>query len=182
MTSRALPLVVIAICGSAAVGCDGNSIPVELSGQTTVAGDPLSAGAALTRIPAIGSFSSIDLDKHPELKLQGVTRDGVQSLKVDHLQVKIVSPPDQGFDFLDEVRFFASSGNQETEVAGKSNISKLGLAPPHPVLVLEPTQVELRPFLAAPTLGLVVRGSGRVPPQDVRLEALVRMRVELKIF
>lgn len=183
MTSRALPVVLVALCGTVAAGCtSATSFIVTLTGQTTVEGNPALMGTALTRFPAIGSFSNIDLEEHSVLKQQGVTRAGVQSLKLEHLELKILSPADQGFDFLDDLQFFVSAGGQEALVAEKKGIAQLSLPPPNPVLEFDVFPVELRPYLSAPTLEIVGRGGGRVPAQTIGLGARVQLRVEPKIF
>jgi hypothetical protein len=167
----------------AAAGCSPNAFEVSLSGQTTVHGDPATAGAGLTRIPAIGSFASIDFPASEEFKQNQATKDAVQSIKVSGLKVQIQNPNSQGFDFLDELHFIAAAGSEEQEVAGKSGISELGLEAPNPTLNLDvSSSAELRDFLSAPSVSITARGSGRVPPQDTTLQATVKLRVVLKVF
>jgi hypothetical protein len=163
--------------------CAPNAFEVTLNGQTTIHGDPAVAGSLLTRIPAIGSFASVDFGASEEFKQNEVTKDAVQSIKLTQVEMKVVSPDTQGFDFLDELQFFASDGSTETLVAEKTNISGLGLTPPNPVLSLEVNQgAELREYLGSPSVSLTVRGSGRVPRQDTTLQATVKLRVVLKVL
>ena len=179
------PLAPLALAAGLAfaAGCSPNTFEVSLSGQTTIHGDAATAGADLTRIPAIGSFASIDFPASEEFKQNQATRDAVQSLKVSSVKVQIQGPTTQGFDFLDELHFIAAAGSQEKEVAGKTGIAQLELGAPNPTLTLDvdPT-VELRDFLSAPSMSITARGSGRVPPQDTTLQATVKLRVVLKVF
>lgn len=166
-----------------ASGCTPNAFDVTLSGQTTIPGSPATAGTLLTRIPAIGSFASIDFIANEQFKQNQATRDAVQSLKVTELRLKVVSPSTQGFSFLDELSFHASAGDGEVMVAERRGISQLGLGPPNPVLFLDVNpSAELRDFLGAPSVSLSARGSGREPPQDTTLEATVTLRVVLKVL
>jgi hypothetical protein len=179
------PLAQLALAAglAAAAGCTPNAFEVSLSGQTTIEGDPVSAGSMLTRIPAIGSFASIDFPASEEFQQNQATKDAVQSIKVSSLKVQIQAPNTQTFDFLDELHFIAAAGSQEKEIAGKTGISELDLGLPNPTLTLDVDQsAELRDFLIAPSVSITVRGSGRVPPQDTTLQATVKLRVVLKVF
>jgi hypothetical protein len=180
MKTRLAPLLLAA----GLAGCTSpNAFEVTLDGQTTINGDPSSAGSVLTRIPAIGSFASIDLGASEAFQQNQATAGAVQSLRVTSLDIEIVNPDTQGFDFLDELHFFAAAGSQEVEVAGKSGISQLGLGAPHPTLSLDVgPSPELRGFLSAPSISLTARGSGRVPPQNTTLRATARLLVGLKVF
>ena len=181
MNTRLAPLLLAA--GLAGSSCTPNAFEVTLDGQTTVNGDPASAGSVLTRIPAIGSFASINLAASDAFQQNQITADSVRSLQVTSLDIQIVNPDTQGFDFLDELHFIAAAGSQEKEVAGKTGISGLGLDAPNPTLALDvdPT-AELRDFLGAPSVSIIARGSGRVPPQDTTLQATVKLKVVLKVF
>jgi len=179
------PLAPLALAAGLAfaAGCSPNTFEVSLSGQTTIHGDAATAGTVLTRIPAIGTFASIDFPASEEFKQNQATRDAVQSIKVSSLKVQVQLPNTQGFDFLDELHFVAAAGSQEKEVAGKIGIAALGLEAPSPTLALDVDQTaELRDFLVAPSVSITARGSGRVPPQDTTLQATVKLKVVLKVF
>jgi hypothetical protein len=89
-----------------------------------------------------------------------------------------VAPDDADFGFLDTVEFFAMAGDQEKRFASKRDISRLSLRPPNPVLKVDVEEVELQPFIAAPSMSIIVRGKGRMPEQEVRLQAIVVLKVE----
>jgi hypothetical protein len=166
-----------------ATGCTPNAFELTLDGETTIHGDQATAGSVLTRIPAIGSFASIDLGASEAFKQNQATLDAVQSIKVISLDIQILNPDDQGFEFLDELHFFAGAGSQEMLVAGKSGIAQLGLESPNPELELEVNELaELRDFLGAPSISLTARGSGRVPPQDTTLRASATLEIVLNVF
>ncbi len=67
-------------------------------------------------------------------------------------------------------------------IASKSNIGSLGLVAPNPVLELDVKNAELVPFVTAPSMSINVRATGRPPAQDTKLEASVKLRVELKLL
>ena len=93
------------------------------------------------------------------------------SAKASRITLRILSPSDQDFSFLDSLQFFAKSGDVETLIAEKSGIADLNLAAPSPVLVMDRKDVELRGHVAAPSMSIIVRGRGRRgrrPPRRVR--------------
>lgn len=157
--------------------------PVEVKGDTTIQGDPSPIPDVLSAFPNVGSFSNIDFNQTQEFQNQGVTKDQVKSVHMDHVQIKIVSPDTQDFSFLENLQFYARANDQEELVAEKIGIDKLGLKAPNPVLDLDVKKdVELAPYITAPSMSIVVRGKGRLPPQDTKLEATVGVNVEVKVF
>ncbi len=160
-------------------GCEPGTFYTEVKGVTTVEGDPSPVSTLLGTFPAIGSFSNLDFNANQDFQNQGVSTDQVSSVKVSSLTLKILSPNTQDFSFLDEISFFAKVGDQEALIAQKLRIQSPPL--PNPVLELELTEVELQPFIAAPSMSIVVRGKGRVPPQDTTLEAEAQFRVGVRL-
>lgn len=156
------------------------SFSTELKGESVVAGSALPA--VLNVFPAFGNFSNLDFDQNQDFKNEKVTRDRVTSATVELLQLKILSPSNQDFSFLDNVQFAARTGDTEKVFAEKSNISDLKLSPPNPTLTLDLPPAQLAPFVQAETMSIVMRGRGRQPPQDTRIEAKVKLRVEAKVF
>jgi hypothetical protein len=166
----------------ALAACQPNAFTVEVKGETTVAGDPSPVPAVLNAFPSIGSFTDVDFQQSQDFKNQGVSPNQIQSVKPDAISLKIVSPESQDFTFLETLQFYAQTGDQEVLVAQKTGIDKLGLKGPNPVLELDVTNAELKPFITAPSTSIVVRGRGRQPPQDTRLEATVGLKVTVNLL
>jgi hypothetical protein len=174
---------VLSVCALLAlVACGPPGFVAEVKGETTVAGDPTGVSVILDAFPSIGSFSSLDFDQNQDFKNQGVSKDQVSSARLQELSLKILSPTDQDFSFLDTLEFYAKTGDQEVLVASRRNISSLGLKAPNPVLVLEVTDAELQPFITAPSMSLSVRGKGRKPSREVRLQADVKLDVQARLL
>lgn len=163
-------------------GCGANVFKTEVKGETTISGDPTGLQGLISVFPAIGSFTNIDFNQNQDFKNQGVSKDQVESVKVESITLKIVTPADQDFGFLESLEFFAHAGDDEVQIASKSGINTLNLAAPNPVLNMDVKDAELQPFVTAPQMTISVKGKGRYPPRDTRLEATVRLRVEVKLF
>lgn len=163
------------------VACAPPTFLAEVKGETTIQAAPSGVFTLLEAFPAIGSFSSLDFDQNQDFQNQGVSKDQVSSAKLHSLELKILSPADQDFSFLDTVEFYARTGDREVLVASKRNIASLGLAAPNPVLVMDVENVELQPFITAPSMSISVRGKGRLPPKEVRLQADVKLDVQVRV-
>lgn len=159
--------------------CSAPSFSTEVQGETVVPGDPSPLSGVLNSIPAIGSFTSLDFNQDQEFKNQGVTKDEVSSVRVSRLRLRILSPAEQDFSFLDEVRFYAKAGDQEVLIAEAVGVAQRQSGQE---LELGVRDVELQPYVTAPSMSILVRGRGRVPPQDVRLQAVVTLDVEVNVL
>ncbi|WNG21893.1 hypothetical protein F0U63_08640 [Cystobacter fuscus] len=162
----------------ALVACAPPSYVANLKGETTIpAAPPSDTDTPLDAFPAFGSFTNLDFNRNQDFQNQDITKDRVTSARIHSFQLKVLAPADQDFSFLDTVECYARSGDREVRVAYKQNISSLNLSAPNPVLFLELTHAELQPFLAAPSMSLLVRGKGRMPSREVRLQADVTLDV-----
>lgn len=166
----------------ALVACAPTSFPTELKGETTVPAGPPGVITVLNAFPAISSFAGLDFNQNQDFKNQGITKDEVNSVRVHSVELLLQSPSEADFGFLDTLEFYAKAGDQEQRFAHKQDISRLGLSAPNPLLKMEVENAELQPFIAAPSMSIIVRGKGRMPEQEVRLRASVMLDVKVSLF
>lgn len=158
--------------------CAPSSFETELKGETTVP-----AGTTeLNAFPAIASFAGLDFNQNQDFKNQGISKDEVSSVKPAAIELRLLSPSEADFRFLDTLEFYAKAGDREARIARRQDISLLRLNAPNPVLRMEKEDVELQPFVAAPSMSIIVRGRGRMPEQEVRLQAVVVLNVQVDLF
>ena len=176
------PPLVLPVCALLAlVACASPSFVAELQGETTVPAAPMGGtDTPLDAFPAIGSFTNLDFDQNQDFQNQDITKMEVTSARLVSFQLKVLAPADQDFSFLDTLECYARSGDREVRVALKQNISALNLKAPNPVLFLDLADTELQRFLASPSMSLLVRGKGRMPPREVRLQADVKLQVTVE--
>jgi hypothetical protein len=170
------PLVPLACLAALAFACQPTGFRTELKGEATVPGG---AAGALNAFPVVTAFSGLDFDANPDFKNQGVAKSQVGAAKAEAVKVRVLSPADQDFSFLDSLQVVARSGDVETLFAEKNAIADLGLAAPNPTLSLDVKPVALRDHLAAPSTSFIVRAKGRVPSKDTRVEVTLTLRVDL---
>lgn len=166
----------------ALAACAPGSFQTELKGETTVPAGPPGTTTGLNAFPAIASFNGLDFNQNQDFKNQGVAKHEVNSVHAKSLELRILSPGDADFTFLDTLEFFAKAGDQEARIARKQDISKLLLSSPNPVLRMDMDDTELQPFVAAPSMSFLVRGKGRMPEQEVRLQAQLVLDVKVSLF
>ncbi|WP_225411777.1 hypothetical protein [Stigmatella hybrida] len=162
--------------------CGPSSFKTELRGETAVPAAMPGALTPLNAFPAIGSFAALDFDENQDFKNQDVSKDEVDSVRLQSLEVRLLSPGGADFGFLDTLEFFAKAGDLEVRIARRRGIAQLGLQAPYPVLRMELEDEELQPFIAAPSMSILVRGRGRLPEQEIRLQAVVLLGVEVGFF
>jgi hypothetical protein len=164
------------------MACAPTAFNAELKGETTVPAGPPGVITVLNAFPAIASFAGLDFNQNQDFKNQGIAKDEVSSVRVKSVELRLLSPSDVDFGFLDTLEFYAKAGDQEERFAHRQDISRLGLSAPNPVLRMEAEDAELQPFIAAPSMSIIVRGKGRMPEQEVRLQAVVVLDVMVNLF
>lgn len=180
MLSRCL-ILCLAPLALVSAGCDPGTFYTDVKGQTTIEGNPSPVSNLLGAFDPIGSFTNLDFDANADFQREGATAAEVRSASVTAFTVKVISPSSQDFGFLDELSFFARVGESEVLIADARDIAARPLDAPNPTLELDVTRAELQPFVAAPAMSIVVRGRGRVPPQDTTLEATATFRIRVQL-
>ncbi|MFY2556414.1 hypothetical protein ACN469_02120 [Corallococcus terminator] len=174
---RPVSLLAAAV-GLGLAACAQSSFVTEVRGETTVPATLPGGSTELNAFPPISSLAGMDFDQNQDFKNQGLSKDEVTSVHVDSLSLQILSPNDADFTFLDSVEFFVRAGDRESRIAWKNDLSRSSPRAPNPTLKLDLGDVELQPFVAAPTMSIIIRGKGRTPEREVRLRAVVRLEVE----
>jgi hypothetical protein len=154
------------------VGCHP-TFDVTVTGQSTIPGSGL-PGAGLIQLPFdFGGFGAIDLSSTQEFKNQGVSRNEVQSVKLKSVTLSISAPSGASFDFLDSIAFDASApGQSQVAVAQITSIPRSSSQ-----LSLAVDDVELAPYVAAPSMSVTTNAQGMPPSQDTTVSAVLVFEV-----
>ncbi len=161
-------IFVLAACGPVTFG-------TEVTGESVIVGN--SQQPPLTVLPSIGGFNDLDFNTTQEFQSQKVTRTTVTNIAVESATLRIVSPVDQSFAFLQNVQLVARAGDSEVVFAEKVDIASLELPLPNPTLDLDLRSVNLTPFFTAPIVTVLLRGKGTQPAKDARIEVKLKFRV-----
>ncbi len=171
--------LVAAALGLALSGCGANVLTTSVKGQATLEGNGGVLGGVLSSFPGISGFTAIDFSQDQAFKNQGVKKENVTSVKVTAMRLDILSPTSGDFRFLDSLEFTAKEGASSAIIGGKTGIAQ---ETPSRTLVLTVQDVELQPYVVAPSMTITTSGKGRPPSQDTTLEAVIDLRVEWKLF
>ena len=179
---RSLPVLLLCL-GVALSGCNcGLTVfDTTVKAQTMIPG---STGLVklLGDLGPLQGFSNIDFNNNQDFKNQGVKKSDVDSVKVTKFTLKIVSPSDQDYSFLKSLQFFAEADGKKVLLAEKLDIDKLGLKAPNPTVTFDVKDVELKPFVTAPSMSITTAGSGTQPNRDTTLEAAITLRIDVKVL
>jgi hypothetical protein len=156
-------------------GCGPLTFGTEVKGESVIPGSSLAL--PLNVFPSLQGLNDLDFNANREFQIQGVTRDRVTGVAVESVTFKILSPSDQDFTFLNTVQLVARAGDKEVVFAEKVDIADLPLPAPNPTLSVDLKSVDLTAFITAPIITVVLRGKGKQPPKDTRLEVKVKLRV-----
>lgn len=156
--------------------CGPISFTTTVSGEGTVQGSPL--GALLSVFPSLNGLASIDFAQNQDFQSNKTTRDMVRSVKVTSLVLTVTSPSTAKLDFVDSLELTAKAEGQPPLVfAKKENIPQAATMPPNASISFDLLDVELAPYVRAPTTTLELSGKGRQPAQDTTLKVDVTLKV-----
>ncbi len=146
-----------------------------VQGASTVQGSPL--GGLLGQFPAMSQFTNMDLSQTQDFQNQGITKNDVSSVKLKQFNLQITSPNDEDFSWLQSIAFTATADGRSDQVASKSNVNQLPLKAPNPAFDLDLADVELAPYVTAPSMSITATATGQMPPQNTTVQATVRFGV-----
>ncbi len=165
----------LALCACGPLG-----FTTEIKGEGTVAGSG-TLGGVLTMFPQLNSLTNIDFSENRDFKNNNASRSQVTSVLLEKMTLRISSPTTQDFSFLESVQFVARSGENEALFAQKANVASAKLTAPTPTLVLDTLNVDLAEYVRASSMSIVMRGTGRQPPQDTHIEVDAVFNVHFKL-
>lgn len=170
-----MPRLLTFVALASLCSCAPLEFGAEVKGEATIAGSVL--GQVLGAFPMVGGFANIDFNQNQDFKNNNADRERIKTMRLTGLTLKITSPSDQDFRFLDSLEFAVKVGDQEQKVAGKTGIDSLPLSAPNPTLGLDLVDVDVASFARSSSMTLISRGSGRQPAKDTTIEVIVRVVV-----
>jgi hypothetical protein len=152
----------------AALGCEVADFEIERRGTMTIR-----RGDAVEMMELDGMELEIaELEDE-----QGIGREDISDAQLVRLTMRVLEPEGMDLSFVDSIEVFAESEDLErVRVAHQDDF------PPGVTHIeLEPDDVELRDYIAAPQVTLVARISGASPTQDVRVRATAWLEVGVTV-
>jgi hypothetical protein len=155
---------------------DVDNFTVEVSSRTMVP-----AASVLEQLLGgldFAGFDSIMFDETQEFQNENVSKDQVESVRLVALRLSISSPPDEGFDFLESIRFFV-----EAEGLPRVQIAELDPVPRglRELEIEVDSSVELRPYVVAPSMTLTTEVEGQRPVNATTVDANAAFDVDASV-
>ncbi len=145
------------------------SFDVELSETTTVDGSPL--GGIFSAF-TFGAFSGIDFETTSEFENNDANRELVESARLKSITLSVIDPDDGNFDWLNEIEFFV-----EADGLDRTRISSDEIADGLDSVSLTLDDVELAPFVRAPSVFFTTEVNALSPAVDTEIQADIVMGV-----
>jgi hypothetical protein len=177
MTQRAATRLGGTVVLLALITCGGlDTFDVEESATTTIQGAGV-LGVALNQALGFTGFDNIDISDSNEFENQGVTKDDVDSVKVQAITLRVTSPTNGNFDFLESIEFYVdAAGLPKKLIALRDNIPD-----GQSEIELDVRDIELRDYVVKDAMSITAQGSGEVPVDDTTIKADVVMAVDVNV-
>ena len=167
------------LAGGMITGCskldDLDNLTVTLSDTTQVPGATV-LGQLLDGLGFDG-FSNFDIAQSEEFQNQGITKNQIEYAKLSAFTLRVTHPAGQDLSFLDSLKIFVAAENQPPRLVASGGNFPAGSAGVD--LVLE--NVDLKPFITAPTAEFSTEVQGRRPQQESSIEAVIKIFVEVDV-
>lgn len=151
-----------------------DNIDISTGGKVTVPKATL-VDTLLGKI-AFSGFDKVDFSE--SFKNQGVSEDQVDSVRLKAMTILVEAPSNGNFDFIKSLHFFA-----QAEGLPKVPIGSMEMVPKgkHELDLDINTDVELKPYVTAPSMQILSEVEGSRPEQDTVIAAAVVLDVDIHI-
>jgi hypothetical protein len=124
-----------------------------------------------------GQFADLDITQNATLKNQGVTKNQIDSVRMTRLVLTIKAPPGEDFTFLNTLEFFVASDGLEKKRIAHGGSFPVGSS----TVELEVDDVDLKPYVVAPSMDITTEANGQPPDQDTTVEAEIVLDVDVDV-
>lgn len=160
----------------ALAACGGlDTFTIEQTAQTTVSG--ASILEQLAGDLGFDDLATFDVTENETLANQGVTKNQIDSVTISTLSLRVLSPMDGDFTFLDSLEFFVSSGDMQTERIASGGPFAMGDSE----VFMNIDMVELVPYATADSMMITTQVEGRRPDQETQIEARIELLVDVSV-
>ncbi|MDF1561728.1 MAG: hypothetical protein P1V51_01720 [Deltaproteobacteria bacterium] len=123
-------------------------------------------------------FATLDLSQNQELQNQGIEKHQIDHVYLQELALQITAPPSgQDFTFIDRLEFFVESDGLPTELLAAGGPFAADLT----AVNLDVEDVDLAPYVTAPSMAITTQVQGRRPRERTTIEASLRFQVDVNV-
>jgi hypothetical protein len=151
----------MAVALVATLGCEVADFDVERGAMATISRDRMGDEIEMMRLDDTEVILAELDDTHD------IAPEDVADAEITRFTIAVVDPVDMDLAFLDRVEVFAEAPGLPSVRIAHLDEFPAGAQ----LLELETDDVELRDYVAAPSVTLVARIDGAAPPMDVKVDA-----------
>jgi hypothetical protein len=152
---------ILAVALMATLGCEVADFEVERSGSATIPRAHGGEDLQMMRLDDMELVLTEIEDTH------GIRREDLSQAEIVSFSLTVLEPADMDLSFATSIEVFA-----EAEGLDRIRIAHQEVFPPGELVIdLETDDVDLRDYVAAPSVTLVARIDGLAPRADVRVQA-----------
>ncbi|HET6583336.1 MAG TPA: hypothetical protein VFG69_07810 [Nannocystaceae bacterium] len=157
----------LALALVATFGCEVADFDVERGGLATIPRDRMNDEIEMMRLDDTEIILA-ELDDTHDIRPQDVA-----DAQITSFTLTVVEPAEMDLAFVDRIEIYAEApGLAPVRIAHRDSFPA-GLQ----VIELETDDVDLRDYVAAPTVTLVARVDGAAPPMDVEVDASANLHL-----
>lgn len=164
-------VVAAALAGSACIPVVSFDVP--LSAETTV--EQASLFEEFLSL-GFGDFASIELSTTEEFQNNDVRREQVTAARLTSLTLSIARPQGANFDWLDEIAF-----SVEADDLTQVDVANATIDDDTVVFSCDLEDVDLAPFVRAPTFAITTTTTARRPPQDTTVRVDMNFAIAAEV-
>lgn len=158
-------------------GCSALPLPinVHLTDSTSV-----ERGTALEQVIGgmeFANFAALDISQSQELQNLYVGKSAIKSARVKILELSVLEPAEQNFDFIQEMSFFVEAEGQPAQRIAHREVPRNAR-----FFRFEIDEVDLTPYIMAETMQITTKVKGRRPDHDTRIGSRLVIQVGLGVM
>lgn len=123
------------------------------------------------------NYAALDVSQSEEMQNLYVGKSAIRSAQVKILELSVLEPATQNFDFIEEISFFV-----EAEGQPKQRIAHRVVPRGARYFRLEADELDLTPYLLAETMTITTQAKGRRPDHDTRIGSRLVLRVGVGVI
>ncbi len=177
MNTRCRHAFTVLLMLAALSSCSALPLPINihLTENTTV-----ERGTAVEQVIGgmeFASYTALDVSQSQEMQNLYVGKSAIRNANVKLLELSILEPAEQNFDFIQEMSFFV-----EAEGQPKQRIAYRKVPDNSRYFRFELDELDLKPYIQAETMKITTTVKGRRPDHDTRIGSRLIIRVGLGVM
>ena len=164
------------LAGALLAGCSVLPLPVNVHLTSTT---QVERGTTLEQVIGgmeFAEYAALDISQSEEMQNLYVGKSAIRSAHVKILELSVLEPAEQNFDFIQEISFFVEAEGQPAQRIAHREVPRNAR-----YFQLKVDDVDLTPYIRADTMKVTTKVKGRRPDHDTRIGSRLVIQVGLGV-